>query len=328
MSHTIRLSRRAAFAGLCTSLVAPSLSHAQTYPSRPIRAIVPFAAGSATDTVARTFADKMQAALGQTLVVENRPGANGMIGADAVAKASPDGYTVLFGTNSTNAAAPSLFNNVPFDMHRDFQPVSFLASVPLILAVNRDLPVSTLREFIDYAKARPGQVTFASASASQRVSSEMFATMAGLRLQHIPYRQGPAAMQDMIAGRVNMFTADLAVMLPQVRGGTIKPLAVTSRARAPQVPDLPTVDEAAGTSGYELIAWFGLFLPANAPAPVVERLNAAVRAAAGDADLRRVLSENLGMQVAPSSPQELAQRVVAEARVWADAVAAAGIEKQ
>jgi tripartite-type tricarboxylate transporter receptor subunit TctC len=135
-------------------------------------------------------------------------------------------------------------------------------------------------------------------------------------------------MQDMIAGRVNMFTADLAVMLPQVRGGTIKPLAVTSRARAPQVPDLPTVDEAAGISGYELIAWFGLFLPANAPAPVIERLNAAVRAAAGDADLRRVLSENLGMQVAPSSPQELAQRVTAEAKVWADAVAAAGIEKQ
>lgn len=321
------LDRRTLVGGLAAlSLPAPAI--AQTYPTRAIRAVVPFAAGSATDTVARTFADKMQGPLGQSIVLENRPGANGMLGADAVAKAAPDGYTVLFGTNSTNAAAPALFNNVPFDMFNDFQPVSFLASVPLIIAVNKDLPVNNLREFIDYVRARPGQVTFASASASQRVSSEMFASMTGLRMQHIPYRQGPQAMQDMIAGRVAMFTADLAVMLPQVRGGTIKPLAVTSRARAPQVPDLPTVDEAAGTRGYELIAWFGLFTPARTPLPAVERLNAAVRAAGQDADLRRVLGESLGMQVAPSTPAELSQRVVAEAKVWADAVAAAGIEKQ
>lgn len=301
---------------------------AQEYPTRAIRAIVPFAAGSATDTVARTFADRMSAFLNQSIVVENRAGANGMIGADAVAKAAPDGYTVLFGTNSTNAAAPALFNNVPFDMFRDFQPVSFLASVPLIVAVNNEVPARSLRELIDLARARPGDLTFASASASQRVSTEMLLSMTNIRMTHVPYRQGPQAMQDLIAGRVTLFTADLAVMLPQVRGGTIRALAVTSRARAPQMPDLPTVDEAAGTSGYELIAWFALFTPANTPPAAVARLNAAVRHAATTQEVRTALADNLGMQIAPSSPEELTGRVREEADRWMRAATAAGIEKQ
>ncbi len=276
MSKTVRRRTLLAAMMACGLLASGAVAQAQSYPSRPIRAIVPFAAGSATDIVARTFADQMTKTLGQSIVIENRPGANGLIGADAVAKATPDGYTILIGTNSTNAAAPALFNNVPFDMNKDFQPVSFLSSVPLIVAVSNGVPVRTLRELIDYAKGRT-DLTFASASASQRVSTEMLMAMTGMKMTHVFYRSGPNAMQDLIAGRVTLFTADLGVMLPQVRGNTVRPLAVTSQQRSSQVPDLPTVDEAAGTKGYELIAWFGMFAPAGVPAEVVTKLNAAVR---------------------------------------------------
>lgn len=314
----------AAAAGLA---LAPHGAEAQTYPNRPIRAIVPFAAGSATDIVARTFADQMSKTLGQPIVIENRPGANGLIGADAVAKAANDGYTVLVGTNSTNAAAPALFNNVPFDMHKDFQPVSFLCSVPLIVAVANSVPARSLRELIDLAKSRT-DLTFASASSSQRVSTEMLLAMTGMKMTHVFYRSGPNAMQDLIAGRVTLFTADLGVMLPQVRGGTVRALAVTSQQRTPQMPDLPTVDEAAGTKGYELIAWFGLFTPAGVPNEVVTKLNEAVRNAAASAEVKAALTDRLGMLIAPSSPEELAARVNAEALKWAEAARVAGIEKQ
>lgn len=314
----------AAAAGLA---LAPHGAEAQTYPNRPIRAIVPFAAGSATDIVARTFADQMSKTLGQPIVIENRPGANGLIGADAVAKAANDGYTVLVGTNSTNAAAPALFNNVPFDMHKDFQPVSFLCSVPLIVAVANSVPARSLRELIDLARSRT-DLTFASASSSQRVSTEMLLAMTGMKMTHVFYRSGPNAMQDLIAGRVTLFTADLGVMLPQVRGGTVRALAVTSQQRTPQMPDLPTVDEAAGTKGYELIAWFGLFTPAGVPNEVVTKLNEAVRNAAASAEVKAALTDRLGMLIAPSSPEELAARVNAEALKWAEAARVAGIEKQ
>lgn len=301
---------------------------AQAYPTKPIRFVVAFAAGSATDTVARVFADRMQVSLGQPIVVDNRPGASGLLGADVVAKAEPDGYTILVGTNSTNAAANALFRTVPFNMERDFAPISFLASVPLIVAVPANSPHRTLRDFIEHARRNPGTVNFASASSSQRVSSEMLGSMTGIRMNHVPYRSGPQAMQDLIAGRVDMFTADLAVMLPQVRGNTIRPLAVTSRARAPQAPDVPTVDEAAGVSGYELIAFFQLMAPANTPAPIIQRLNQAVREAAATAEVRERLGGAAGMLVEVSSPEELRERLRVEAEKWAKAVADAGIEKQ
>jgi tripartite-type tricarboxylate transporter receptor subunit TctC len=318
---------RAALAALALGATLVG-AFAQAYPTRPIRFVAPFAAGSATDTVARVFADRMSVALGQPIVVENRPGAAGLLGADAVAKAPADGYTILVGTNSTNAAATALFRSVPFDMERDFEPISFLASVPLIVGVAATSPHRTLRDLVAHARANPGQVTFASASASQRVSTEMLAAMTGIRLTHVPYRAGPQAMQDMIAGRVDIFTADLAVMLPQVRGNTVRPLAVTSRQRAPQAPDVPTVDEAGGVQGYELIAFFQLMAPAGTPQPIIQRLNAAVREAAATPEVRDRLSGAAGMQVEVSSPAELRERLRAEAAKWAKAVADAGIEKE
>lgn len=321
------LTLRRAVAAAALMLAAAPLG-AQTYPSKPIRAIVPFAAGSATDTVARVYAQRMSETLGQPIVVENRAGANGLIGADAVAKAAPDGYTILFGTNSTNAAAPALFKQVPFDHEKDFAPVGFLASVPLIVTINKSVPASNLAEFIAYAKANPGKINFASASASQRVSTEMLASMAGIKLTVVPYRSSPQAITDVMTGQVQMFTADLAVTLSQVKEGNVRGLAVTSRTRSAKIPELPTVEEAGNLPGYELIAWFGLFAPANTPAAIVERLNRAVNEAAGNADVKARLVDGLGMDFAPSTPAELAARVKVEAAKWAKAVADAGIEQE
>jgi len=198
-------------AAAAATMLAASAALAQAYPSKPIKVVVPFAAGSATDQITRAFANKVQETLGQPMVIDNRPGVNGMLGAEAVAKAPPDGYTILVGTNSTNAALKSLMKKLPYDQDTAFAPIAFLGQVPLIVAVNNDVPARTLKELVDLARSRPGQVSFASASTSQLVSTEMLASMTGIRLNSIPYKSGPAAMTDLIGGQVNMFTADFAV---------------------------------------------------------------------------------------------------------------------
>ena len=196
-------------------LLTSNIVLADGYPNKPIKAIVPFAAGSATDQIGRAFAVKMAETLGQPVVIENRPGANGMIGADVVAKAPADGYTLLFGTNSTNAALKSLVKNLPYNQDTAFTPIGYFGSVPLIVAVNNDVPAKTLGGFVALAKADPGKMTFAYASTSQRVSSEILASVTGIKMTGISYKSGPNAMTDLIGGQVNMFTADFAVMLPQ-----------------------------------------------------------------------------------------------------------------
>lgn len=209
----------------------------QPYPNKPIKAIVPFAAGSATDQIGRVFSQKMAKTLGQAIIVENKVGVNGMLGADLVAKSAPDGYTILIGTNSTNAALKSLMKTLPYDQDTAFAPIGYMGSIPLIVAVNNRIPVNNLKELVNRAKANPMQTTFASASTSQLVSTEMLANMAGIQLLRIPYKSGPGAMTDLIGGRVDLFTADFAVMLPQVRAGTIRGLAVTSAQRSKAIPE-------------------------------------------------------------------------------------------
>jgi tripartite-type tricarboxylate transporter receptor subunit TctC len=307
--------------------MSPAFAQANPFEGKNIRFIVPFAAGSATDTVARMYGEHMARTLSASIIVENRAGANGMIGADAVAKAAPDGLTILVGTNSTNAAAPALFNRVPFDHTGDFTPISFLGSVPLVVGVPANSPFQTLRDLIAAAKARPGALNYASASASQRVSTAMLESMTGIKMNMVPYRASPQAITDLIAGRLDLFVADMAVMLPQVQANTVRALAMTSARRVSQLPNVPTVDEAAGISGYELIAWFGMFGPANLPEPMAARLNAAARAAGTAPDVLQRLGEGLGMSVATSSPAELAQRVREETVKWQKAVDEAGIEK-
>jgi tripartite-type tricarboxylate transporter receptor subunit TctC len=313
-------------AALGLGLVA-SQALAQAYPNKPIKAVVPFAAGSATDQIGRAFAQKMSEVLGQPVVVDNRAGVNGMLGADAVAKSAPDGYTILIGTNSTNAALKSLMKKLPYDQDTAFAPVAYMGSVPLIVAVNNDVPAKTLKEFVDLAKSKPTQITFASASTSQLVSSEMLSSMAGIQMTNVPYKSGPAAMTDLIGGQVNMFTADFAVMLPQVKAGKIRGLAVTSTQRSKAIPELPTVNEALGLKDYELIAYFAVFAPAGTPADIVNKLNAAVNAAANDKTILERFSA-LGFETAPASPEALAQRSKAETAKWAKAIRDAKIEPQ
>jgi len=321
-----RLALLGALAAALT-LAQPLTASAQAWPSKPIKAIVPFAAGSATDQIGRAFAGKMSEAIGQPIVIENRPGVNGMLGADAVAKSPADGYTILFGTNSTNAALKSLMKKLPYDQDTAFAPVAFLGAVPLIVGVRADSPYKTLPELIAAAKANPGKMTFASASTSQRVSSEMLFAMTGAKLTYVPYKSGPAAMTDLIGGQVDVFTADFAVMLPQVKGGKVRGLAVTSTQRSKAIAELPTVNEAMSLKDYELIAYFALFAPAGTPAEIVDKLNRAANAAANDKEILEKFS-SLGFETAPGSPQALADRSRTETAKWARAIKEAGIQPE
>ncbi|MFN5097277.1 MAG: Bug family tripartite tricarboxylate transporter substrate binding protein [Limnohabitans sp.] len=313
-------------AALGLGLVA-SQALAQAYPNKPIKAIVPFAAGSATDQIGRAFTQKMSEVLGQPIIIENRAGVNGMLGADAVAKSAPDGYTIMVGTNSTNAALKSLMKKLPYDQDTAFAPIGYIGSVPLIVAVNNDVPVKNLRELVAAAKAKPNQLTFASASTSQRVSTEMLQSMAGIEMTHVPYKSGPAAMTDLIGGQVNLFTADFAVMLPQVKAGKIRGLAVTSMQRSKAIPELPTVNEALGLKDYELIAYFALFAPAGTPPDVIARLNRALNTAVADKDIIERFSA-IGFETAPGTPEALAQRNRVETAKWAKAIRDAKIEAE
>jgi len=322
----MRLSRRC-LAVLSAAMLVSTAAVAQSYPNKPIKAIVPFAAGSATDQIGRAFVTEMSKTLGQPIVIENKPGVNGMLGAADVAKATPDGYTILIGTNSTNAALKSLMKQLPYNQDTAFAPLGYMGSVPLIVAVNNDVPAKTLREFVDMAKAKPTQVTFASASTSQLVSSEMLASMAGIQMTNVPYKSGPAAMTDLIGGQVQMFTADFAVMLPQVKGGKIRGLAVTSSKRSPAIPELPTVNEALGLKDYELIAYFAMFAPAGTPADVVAKLNQAINAAASSKELQDKFAP-IGFAAEPGTPEALAQRTRVETAKWAKAIRDAKIEPQ
>ncbi|MEY4844019.1 MAG: hypothetical protein RL312_300, partial [Pseudomonadota bacterium] len=237
------MKRRHLLAALPAAALAPRFAAAQEWPPSPVRAIVPFAPGSATDTVARVFTEKMRDTLGQNVVVENRAGANGLIGAEAVARATPDGLTVLIGTNSTNAAAGALFKRVPFDVENAFIPVSTLGSVPLMVAVRAESRWQNLAELLAEAKAKPEGITYASASSSQQVSTELMAHMAGAKMLRVPYRSSPLAVQDLLAGRVDLFVADQLVILPQAREGKLRILGITSPQRSAMLPEIPTVAE-------------------------------------------------------------------------------------
>ena len=323
----MRTLTRVIAAAAAAAALACTAAFAQAYPDKPIKAVVPFAAGSATDQIGRAFAQKMQEALGQPIVIDNKPGVNGMLGADAVAKAAPDGYTLLIGTNSTNAALKSLMKQLPYDQDKAFAPVAYMGSVPLIIAVNPDVPAKTLKELVDLAKAKPKSINFASASTSQLVSTEMLAGMTGIELTNVPYKSGPAAMTDLIGGVVQMFSADFAVMLPQVKAGKVRGLAVTSTKRSPAVPELPSVNEALGIKDYELIAYFAMYVPAGTPADVIAKLNKAANAAANSKEVQDKFA-GIGFAVEPGTPEDLAKRGVAETAKWAKAIKDAKIEPQ
>jgi tripartite-type tricarboxylate transporter receptor subunit TctC len=316
---------RLTFLAACLA-VASAPAGAQDFPARPVRFVVPFAAGSATDTLARILSQKIASAEGWSIVVENLGGASGMVAAQKVARAAPDGYTVFVTTNTTHAANQSLFKQVPYDAVADFEPVGQLCSFTLALAVNPSVPAASVRELVAYGKANPGKLTFGSGSSSARIAGEMLKVLGGFDMLHVPYKSNPQAMTDLLGGRISLMFADVATTLPQIRDHKVNGLAVSSAHRSPLAPELPTVAES-GLPGYELTAWGAAFVPAKTPAAVIDKLHAAFAAALADKAVQQALLQ-AGIEPAPGTPDQLRVFVASEIKKWAEIVKAAGIEPE
>jgi tripartite-type tricarboxylate transporter receptor subunit TctC len=318
------MKRRSLLAAAAVLAGTSSAARAQGWPDRPIRLVVPFAPGGGGDTLGRLAAQAAQAHLSQPLVVENRVGAGGNIGAEAVARAAPDGYTLLYGTNGTHAINEALYPRLPFRPDADFIPVSALSRIALVVVVRKDLPVETVPELIKLLKAQPGKFTYASAGngTTGHIASEMFRGAAGVELVHVPYRGNAAAMTDLAGGRVDMAIDLIPAAAPLLQGGAVRALAVTSLERLPTHPDLPTV--ASFLPGFEVAAWDGIFAPAGTPAPVVAAVNAAFRTGMREEGTIDRLRQR-GAEVVPlESPTDFAGFVAAEREKWSAAVRASG----
>jgi tripartite-type tricarboxylate transporter receptor subunit TctC len=299
---------------------------AQEYPAKPITFFVPFAAGSATDTLARSLGQGVTAETRQNVIIDNRPGASGFIAAQAVAKAAPDGYTVLIATNTTHAANEHLFKKIPYDPVKDFTPITALARGGQVMVVNPRVPVKTVKEFIALAKRQPGKLTFGSGSSSSRVASELFQQMAGLQLVHVPYKSNPMAVTDLVGGHIDMMITDVVTGLPQVQAGKLRALGVSSPKRLPNVPELPTIAEA-GVKGYELTFWFAAYLPAKAQPAVVERLRELFINATRSPSAQSFF-KTTGIEPWTTPSAELARFQALESTKWAKVIKAAGIEPE
>jgi len=303
-----------------------ALAQSATYPNRTITLVLPFAAGSGTDTTTRIISQYLGAALGVGIVVDNKAGANGMIAATYVARAAPDGYTLLVTTNTSHSANPYLLKTLTYDPVKDFAPIARTGDLPFMLVVNPEVPARTVAELITYAKANPGKLTYASGSSSAIVSGATFAHNAGLDLLHVPYKSSPPAMNDVIAGRITMMFTDVLTGLPHVNGGALRALAVTTRTRSPLVPNLPSMEEA-GVPDFDITSWQGYFGPANLPRDIVVRLNAEIRKIVEKPEIKAQLAA-LGMDAFSGTPEELGAFVGDQLVLWEKLIRNAGIEKQ
>jgi len=318
------MRQTAAALSLALALTATA-APADTYPSRIVKMIVPFPAGGTTDIFARHIGDRLAKAFGHNFVIDNRGGAGGNIGSDAVAKADPDGYTLLVGTVGTHAINSSLYTRMTFDPLKDFAPVAYLAGVPNIMEVNpKNVKATTVEEFIAEAKAAPKKLSFASSGngTSIHLSGEMFKQMTGVELVHVPYRGSAPAVNDLIAGQVDVMFDNLPSSIEQVRGGNLRAIAVTSLKRSAALPDVPTIAES-GLPGFDASSWFAIFAPAKTPPEIVAKLNAEVLKALADPELQKRFAD-IGGEIRPYKPDELAAFVKAEIEKWAKVVKTSG----
>jgi tripartite-type tricarboxylate transporter receptor subunit TctC len=318
-----------AVAALALVAAGPGQAQAPVWPAKPVRIIVPFPPGGTTDIVARSIGVELQRMWQQPVVIENRAGAGGNIGAEAVAKSAPDGYTLLMGTVGTHAINAALFaqsgTKMPFDPARDFVPITLAAGVPNVMVINPKLPVNSVAEFIAYAKARPGQLNMASSGngTSIHLTGELFKTVTGVYMVHFPYRGSAPAVTDLIAGNMNVMFDNLPSALPHIKSGRLKALAVTSRTRSPALPDVPTIEEAAGLKGFDASSWFGLFAPAGTPRTVVDKIQADVaKALAQPAVRERFIGQ--GADPGGSTPDQFAAFIRAETDKWTRVVKFSG----
>jgi tripartite-type tricarboxylate transporter receptor subunit TctC len=294
-------------------------AHAQDYPSRAIRVVVPFSPGGAVDGPMRLIAQQLSKRLGQPVVVENKPGAGATIGTDAVAKAAPDGYTLLL-ASQTNAISATLYSKLPFEPIEDFTPVSLIGREPGVVVVNPAVPATTLQQFIAYVKERPGKVDYASSGngSGQHLFAALLASKAGLTMNHVPYRGSGQATTDLLSGVVAMAIPGTAGMVGHIKAGKLRALAVTGAKRSPQLPDVPTVMES-GVPDYEAYVWMGLLAPKGTPSAIVERLNREVVAVLGEPEVKHYM-DNAGIEIVGSTPVEFGRFFRAEKDLWAKVI--------
>lgn len=322
------IGRRAMLALATAALFYPTIAAAQTYPNRPITIVVPLAAGSGMDALVRIYADKLQSSLGQPVVVENRPGAALMLAASTVAKAEPDGYTLLVSTSSAMAINPVLYKKVNYDHVKDFVPISFYVKSPMILVINPNLPAKTVPELIKLVKDSKTPLTYSSpgAGVAQHLSMEYMKKRFGLEITHVPYKSTPQSIADIVAGHVNLGFAEAGASLPLIREGKLRPLAVSATTRLPSLPDVPPFAEAANAPDFEAVSWHMLFAPAATPKPIVDRLHAEMKKIMADPEMIK-LTEKIGLiPVDTPSVDGIQSYLTSERDKWGSLVKQLGLE--
>ena len=310
---------------MAVALIQAGAATAQAYPTKPLRLIVPQSAGGSTDQVARPLAQHMGAALGQSVIVDNRPGAGSTIGTDVVAKSAPDGYTLL-AVAASFSMSPSLYRNLPFDPVRDFAPISLLSSLPNILSVHPSLPVKSVKELTAFAKTRPGQLNFGSSGVATgtHLSMELFMYMTGIRMVHVPYKGGAPSVTALMSGEVHITFATISTALPHVKSGRLRALAVSTARRSPAAPEVPAIAES-GVPGYDYASWIGLLAPAKTPPAIISRLNAETVKALQTPEIKAILAAE-GSEPIGNSPEQFSAILKTEVARWAKVVKAAGIK--
>jgi tripartite-type tricarboxylate transporter receptor subunit TctC len=306
-------------AGACLAQGAPG------YPARPVRLVIPFAPGGTNDIAGRLVAEKMSGRLGQPIVVDNRPGANSVVGSAIVAQANPDGYTMLI-VAAGFAVNPSLRSRLPYNSLKDFAPVGLVGGGPYLMVIHPSVPAKTVNEFVAWAKSRPGQVNYASVGRGSppHLAAELLSVMTGLDMTQVPYKGGGAVLPDLLAGRVSLFFGSITTLKPQVDAGKVRAIGVTTVKRSPAMPDVPTFIES-GLEGYEVNGWYGLLVPGKTPRAIVNRLNAELRHALDDPDLRKRFAQR-GMNPLPGSADDFGRLIRSEIPKWAKVLKAAGIQ--
>jgi tripartite-type tricarboxylate transporter receptor subunit TctC len=317
----------AGVAGLGLALTGSPAS-AQDFPNRPVRMVVPFGAGGVSDIIGRTLASRMQEGLGQPVIVDNRGGAGGSIGSDIVARAQPDGHTILLGSNGTHAIVPYLYRNLKYDPLKDFTPIGMVAITPTVLAVNPELPVKSVKELLAYARAKPGALSFGSSGigSTSHLAGEMLGALGGVTLTHVPYKSASAAYPDVFSGRVPMIFDSVLSMTAHLKAGKLRPLAVTTPRRVGSLPDLPTMTEA-GLPGYAITLWIAMFGPAGMPPAVTARLNAEINRVLTLSEVRDQMTAQ-GSEVTPGAPADLLAAVKTDLKRMGEIVKAAKIQPE
>ena len=324
MMHFCRVARGFIIGIALLSLLTTHVQAKDQWPRQPIRIVVTFSPGGAPDILARVLAEHWQKNLGVPILVENRPGVGGNIGADYVAKSEPDGYTLLIGTVGIHAINGALYDKLSFDPVKDFTPISFLASTPNVLIVNKQLGISNLNELIALAKAKPDQLTFGSSGigTSLHMSGELFKEMTGIQIRHIPYKGRAQSLPDLLSGRISMLFDNLSSSLPLIKAGEVQALGVTTLKRSPAAREIPTLAEQ-GLTGFEATSWFSLMAPANLPPSIQIRLNRLTREVLNNPEVKSRLLAS-GLEPAPGSPENLSQLIAAEANKWGRVVVKSG----